>query len=79
MLNRQALAWPVSSFVSLVSYLQVICPLLSTTVDSCAQVDDSENPLQFSQVFHLIPDAGSYYVSVHIQQLTRETADSNFI
>jgi hypothetical protein len=26
------------------------------------QVDDSPNPLQFSQVFHLIPDGGSYYV-----------------
>ncbi|KAF8352272.1 nuclear transport factor 2 [Amanita rubescens] len=25
-------------------------------------VDDSENPLQFSQVFHLIPDAGTFYV-----------------
>lgn len=25
-------------------------------------VDDSEQPLQFSQVFHLIPDNGSYYV-----------------
>jgi len=25
-------------------------------------VDDSENPLQFSQVFHLIPEGGSYYV-----------------
>ncbi|KAI0694161.1 nuclear transport factor 2 [Cerioporus squamosus] len=25
-------------------------------------VDDSPNPLQFSQVFQLIPDAGSYYV-----------------
>ncbi|KAH9915791.1 nuclear transport factor 2 [Epithele typhae] len=25
-------------------------------------VDDSPNPLQFSQVFQLIPDGGSYYV-----------------
>ncbi|KAJ7158946.1 nuclear transport factor 2 [Mycena filopes] len=25
-------------------------------------VDDSPNPLQFSQVFHLIPDGASYYV-----------------
>jgi len=25
-------------------------------------VDDNENPLQFSQVFHLIPDGNSYYV-----------------
>ncbi|KAH9948121.1 nuclear transport factor 2 [Amylocystis lapponica] len=25
-------------------------------------VDDSTNPLQFSQVFQLIPDGGSYYV-----------------
>src|SRR6266849_6587685 len=29
------------------------------------QVDDSPNPLQFSQVFHLIPDGGSYYVYVN--------------
>ena len=28
------------------------------------QVDDSPNPLQFSQVFQLIPDGGSYYVCV---------------
>lgn len=26
------------------------------------QVDDSPNPLQFSQVFQLIPENGSYYV-----------------
>ena len=26
------------------------------------QVDDSPNPLQYSQVFQLIPDGGSYYV-----------------
>ncbi|KAF7359246.1 Nuclear transport factor 2 [Mycena sanguinolenta] len=25
-------------------------------------VDDSPNPLQFSQIFHLIPEGGSYYV-----------------
>jgi len=25
-------------------------------------IDDSPNPLQFSQVFHLIPEGGSYYV-----------------
>ena len=30
------------------------------------QVDDNENPLNFSQVFHLIPEGGSYYVSVPI-------------
>lgn len=28
------------------------------------QVDDSPNPLQFSQVFQLIPDGASYYVYV---------------
>lgn len=28
------------------------------------QVDDSTNPLQFSQVFQLIPDGSSYYVYV---------------
>ncbi|KAI0818694.1 nuclear transport factor 2 [Irpex lacteus] len=25
-------------------------------------VDDNVNPLAFSQIFHLIPDSGSYYV-----------------
>ncbi len=29
------------------------------------QVDGGENPMQFSQVFHLIPEGGSYYVYVH--------------
>jgi len=33
------------------------------------QVDDSPNPLQFSQVFNLIPDGGSYYVCVHMHHL----------
>ena len=28
------------------------------------QVDDSTNPLQFTQLFHLIPDGGSFYVYV---------------
>ena len=30
-------------------------------------MDDSQNPLQFSQVFQLIPDAGSYYVYVLLE------------
>lgn len=25
-------------------------------------VDEEANPLKYSQVFHLVPDAGSYYV-----------------
>lgn len=28
------------------------------------QVDDNTNPLHFSQVFQLIPEAGGYYVYV---------------
>ena len=28
------------------------------------QVDDSQNPLQFSQVFQLVPEGGTYYVCV---------------
>jgi hypothetical protein len=32
-----------------------------------AQVDDSPNPLQFSQVFTLAPGDGRYYVYVHLQ------------
>jgi len=35
---------------------------LIVSVTGLLVVDDSPNPLQFSQVFHLIPEAGSYYV-----------------
>ncbi|KIP10297.1 hypothetical protein PHLGIDRAFT_18352 [Phlebiopsis gigantea 11061_1 CR5-6] len=35
---------------------------LIVSVTGVLIVDDSPNPLQFSQVFQLIPDAGSYYV-----------------
>lgn len=35
---------------------------LIVSVTGLLVVDDSPNPLQFSQVFHLIPDSGSYYV-----------------
>jgi len=35
---------------------------LIVNVTGLLVVDDSPNPLQFSQVFHLIPEGGSYYV-----------------
>ncbi|KAI0713487.1 nuclear transport factor 2 [Earliella scabrosa] len=35
---------------------------LIVSVTGLLVVDDSTNPLQFSQVFQLIPDGGSYYV-----------------
>jgi len=35
---------------------------LIVSVTGLLVVDDSPNPLQFSQVFHLIPDGSSYYV-----------------
>ncbi|KIM49494.1 hypothetical protein M413DRAFT_438679 [Hebeloma cylindrosporum] len=35
---------------------------LLVSVTGLLIVDDSENPLQFSQVFQLIPEGGSYYV-----------------
>ncbi|KAJ6582828.1 hypothetical protein B0H10DRAFT_2235120 [Mycena sp. CBHHK59/15] len=35
---------------------------LLVSVTGMLVVDDSPNPLQFSQVFHLIPEGGSYYV-----------------
>ncbi|KAF8061609.1 nuclear transport factor 2 [Lyophyllum atratum] len=35
---------------------------LIVSVTGLLLVDDSPNPLQFSQVFHLIPDGASYYV-----------------
>ncbi|KAF9036618.1 nuclear transport factor 2 [Panaeolus papilionaceus] len=35
---------------------------LLISVTGLLVVDGSENPLQFSQVFQLLPDAGSYYV-----------------
>ncbi|GBE82685.1 nuclear transport factor 2 [Sparassis latifolia] len=35
---------------------------LIVSVTGLLLVDDGANPLQFSQVFQLIPDGGSYYV-----------------
>lgn len=35
---------------------------LLVSVTGLLVVDDSPNPLQFSQVFHLMPDGGTYYV-----------------
>ncbi|KAK7035769.1 nuclear transport factor 2 [Favolaschia claudopus] len=35
---------------------------LLVSVTGLLVVDDSPNPLQFSQVFHLLPEGGSYYV-----------------
>ncbi|KAG7086514.1 Nuclear transport factor 2 [Marasmius oreades] len=35
---------------------------LICSVTGLLLVDDSPNPLQFSQIFHLIPDGQSYYV-----------------
>ncbi|KAH9011344.1 nuclear transport factor 2 [Lactarius hengduanensis] len=35
---------------------------LIVSVTGLLLVDDSPNPLQFSQVFQLIPEGGSYYV-----------------
>ncbi|KZT20279.1 nuclear transport factor 2 [Neolentinus lepideus HHB14362 ss-1] len=35
---------------------------LIVSVTGLLLVDDGENPLQFSQVFQLIPEGGSYYV-----------------
>ncbi|KAF8177645.1 nuclear transport factor 2 [Pholiota molesta] len=35
---------------------------LLVSVTGLLLVDDSENPLNFSQVFQLIPEGGSYYV-----------------
>ncbi|KAG9225925.1 hypothetical protein CCMSSC00406_0006453 [Pleurotus cornucopiae] len=35
---------------------------LIVNVTGLLVVDGGENPMQFSQVFHLIPEGGSYYV-----------------
>ncbi|VDB83265.1 unnamed protein product [Peniophora sp. CBMAI 1063] len=35
---------------------------LIVSVTGMLVVDDSPNPLQYSQVFHLLPEGGSYYV-----------------
>ncbi|KAF7312198.1 Nuclear transport factor 2 [Mycena indigotica] len=35
---------------------------LLVSVTGLLVVDDSPNPLQFSQVFHLLPEGGTYYV-----------------
>ncbi|PAV23318.1 nuclear transport factor 2 [Pyrrhoderma noxium] len=32
------------------------------SVSGLLKVDDGEHPLQFSQIFHLVPDGDSYYV-----------------
>ncbi|CAL1703464.1 unnamed protein product [Somion occarium] len=37
-------------------------PSLIVSVTGLLVIDDSENPLQFSQIFQLIPDGSSYYV-----------------
>ncbi|KZP23574.1 NTF2-like protein [Athelia psychrophila] len=37
-------------------------PSMVVNVTGLLIVDDSPNPLHFSQVFHLIPEGGSYYV-----------------
>jgi len=37
-------------------------PSLIVNVTGLLVVDGGENPLQFSQVFHLIPENNSYYV-----------------
>jgi len=40
---------------------QTVASIL-VSVSGMLVVDDSENPLQFSQTFQLMPDNGSYYV-----------------
>ncbi|KAI0747602.1 nuclear transport factor 2 [Daedaleopsis nitida] len=35
---------------------------LIVSVTGMLLIDDNVHPLQFSQIFHLIPDGGSYYV-----------------
>ncbi|KAH9979775.1 putative nuclear transport factor 2 [Russula vinacea] len=42
---------------------------LIVSVTGLLLVDDNQNPLQFSQVFHLIQDGGSYYVHNDIFRL----------
>jgi len=37
-------------------------PSILVTVSGQLIVDDSPNPLAFTQTFHLIPEGGSYYV-----------------
>jgi len=37
-------------------------PSILVTVSGQLIVDGSENPLAFTQTFHLMPDGGSYYV-----------------
>ena len=57
-----------SLIVSVIGLLKVSAPPDSSyRVTNCfTQVDDGEHPLQFSQVFQLIPDGSSYYVCVCI-------------
>lgn len=34
-------------------------------VTGSLKVDDGEHPMNYTQTFHLIPEGGTYYVSVH--------------
>ena len=65
-LDAQPSSPTVSSILVNVTGMLIVSALLSD-IDARSdpvQVDDSQNPLQFSQVFQLVPDGGSYYVYV---------------
>lgn len=66
-LDPQPTSASVASMVVLVTGQLVVSSTSydrSTQIASIVslQVDDSANAIHFSQIFHLIPEAGSYYV-----------------
>ena len=83
-LDAQPSSPTVSSILVNVTGMLIVSTLLSDihARSDPIQVDDSQNPLQFSQVFQLVPEGGTYYVCVlpfalhprltsHSQQLQR--------
>jgi len=63
-LDAQPSSPTVASLLVSVTGLLVVRPPSRdpSETDNYAQVDDSTNPLNFSQVFHLVPEGASYYV-----------------
>lgn len=65
-LDAQPSSPTVSSILVNVTGMLIVSTLLSDihARSDPIQVDDSQNPLQFSQVFQLVPEGGTYYVCV---------------
>ncbi len=67
-LDAQPSSGSVASLLVSITGLLVVRPscLLFNAFTNDTQVDASENPLQFSQIFQLYPENGSYYMYVPV-------------